>query len=122
MLSFIIVLVVSFIVLLFTALYTFRYVQIGGRLQYMDKMIGTFLGLLLGAFFACLIAMLMNYIFVVQFTASTLDYPAMKMLQGSTERSTLKGLFLDAILPLLYGPISPVLPDSADAIFGQLSR
>ena len=48
MLSFLVVLVVIYLILLWAAFYTFRYVQVGGRIQYLDKLIGSFLGLVLG--------------------------------------------------------------------------
>ena len=120
MLSFLILLIVCFMILLWAALYTFRYVQIGGRVQYLDKMIGSFLGLLLGAIMASVFAMMLRYLFITVNSPATLDFPAMRFLQQSTANSVLKNVFLDIILPILYAPISPIMPDSADLIFRRL--
>ncbi len=120
MLSFLIILIVAYIIFLFTALYTFRYIKVGGRLQYLDRILGTALGLLLGAFFASILAMMMRYLFIIQPTVDTLDFPAMRFLQASTQKSVLKDIFLNGILPILYAPISPILPGTADEIFRRI--
>ena len=122
MLSFLILLIVCFIILLWAALYTFRYVQVGGRIQYLDKLLGSFLGLLLGAIMASVFAMMLRYLFITANASATLNFPAMRFLQQSTLNSVLKNVFLDVVLPVLYAPISPILPESADLIFRSLQR
>ncbi|GAA5529299.1 CvpA family protein [Herpetosiphon gulosus] len=121
MLSFLILLFVLFFILLWVASYTFRYLKVGGQLQYIDKVIGTFLGLILGAMIASIFAMMLRYLFTTN-AAAVLDYPAMKFLQASTRASVLKDVFLNIILPLIYGPISPIMPDSADTLFRSIQR
>lgn len=122
MLSFLVLLIVCFIILTWAALYTFRYVQVAGRTQYLDKMLGSFLGLLLGAIMASVFAMMLRYLFITANTAATLDFPAMRFLRQSTINSVLIDVFLDIVLPVLYAPISPIMPDSADLIFRSLQR
>lgn len=121
MLAFLSLLFVLFFILLAVASYTFRYLKIDGRLQYIDKVIGTFLGLVLGAMIASIFAMMLRYLFTTN-AAAVLDYPAMRFLQASTKASALKDIFLNIILPLIYGPISPIMPDSADALFRSIQR
>ncbi|ABX07520.1 CvpA family protein [Herpetosiphon sp.] len=121
MLSFLTLLFVLFFALLWVASYTFRYLKVGGQLQYIDKVIGTFLGLILGAMIASIFAMMLRYLFSTTAPA-VLDYPAMRFLQASTRASALKNVFLDIILPLIYGPIRPIMPESADALFRSIQR
>ena len=122
MLSFLILLGVFFGVLLWALLYTFRYVRVGGRLQYLDKIIGAFLGVILGTFMASIFAMMLNYLFFTTNAPATLDFPMMKFLKESTQNSVMINVFTKTILPLIYAPISPILPDSADVIFRGLQR
>lgn len=120
MLSFLLLLVFIYVILFLTALYTFRYLTVKGSIQFLDKIIGAFLGLILGAMFASIFAMMMRYLFIYTNAPATLDFPAMRFLQESTFNSVLKDVFLNTILPILYAPISPILPESADIIFRSI--
>ena len=120
MLSFLVILVIAYIILLLTGLYAFRYIHVGQRAQILDKIGGAILGLFLGAMFASIFAMILRYLFITQFVEATLDYPLMRGLAGSTRKSVLLSLFVDGILPVLYAPLSPFLPEQADRIFRSL--
>lgn len=122
MLSFLLLLIVCYIILFWAALYTFRYVHVGGRIQYLDKVLGSFLGLILGAIMASVFAMMLRYLFITANAPATLNFPAMTFLQQSTANSVLIRVFLDIVLPILYAPIGPILPESADLIFRDLQR
>lgn len=117
MVSFFIILVISFLVLYFSGAYTFRYAKVTGRLQYLDKMIGTFLGLVLGAMFASILAMILRYLFIANNTQAEVSFPFVESLASSTKRSVLLNIFLNVVLPIIYTPMSPLLPDAADKIF-----
>ncbi|KPL85505.1 CvpA family protein [Herpetosiphon geysericola] len=121
MLSFLTLLFVLFFILLAVASYTFRYLNVGGKAQFIDKVIGSFLGLILGAMIASIFAMMLRYLFTTN-AAAVLDFPAMKFLQSSTRASVLKDVFLNIILPLIYAPVSPIMPESADALFRSVQR
>ncbi|HEY1015178.1 MAG TPA: CvpA family protein [Herpetosiphonaceae bacterium] len=120
MVSFFIILLVAFFILYFSGAYTFRYAKLTGRLQYLDKMIGTFLGLVLGAMFASIVAMIFQYLFITNNTQAQIDFPFVEGLAGSSKRSALIPIFLRVVLPIIYTPISPLLPDAADRIFRSL--
>ncbi|MCP6768683.1 CvpA family protein, partial [Klebsiella pneumoniae] len=53
------VLLISFLLLTLAGLYTFRYLKVPPSLDFIDKIIGTLLGLLLGALFMGLLAILL---------------------------------------------------------------
>jgi uncharacterized membrane protein required for colicin V production len=120
MFSFFLIFMISFLILYFAGSYSFKYVQFRGRIQYLDKFIGAFLGLVFGAMFASIFAMIFRYMFISQSNPTLLQYPMMSGLADSTKRSVLLNIFLNGILPLIYAPLSPILPDAADAIFQKL--
>lgn len=120
MLSFLTLVIVCFLILAWAAFYTFRYFKVRGRIENLDKLLGAFLGLILGAFMAGIFVMMLRYLFVTTNAPATLDFPAMRFLQESTGNSVLIRPFSNVVLPLIYTPISPILPDSADLIFRGL--
>jgi uncharacterized membrane protein required for colicin V production len=120
MLCFLIIFVVAFLIFLWAGLYTFRYVKISGRLQYLDKVLGSLAGLVLGALFASMFAMMFRYLFITYQIANTIDYPFLVELQASTKNSFFSNIFLRFILPAIYTPLSPILPENADIVFRGL--
>ncbi len=116
-LSFFLVLIISFIVLLATGLYTFRYMKLPGRLDYLDRIAGTLLGFGLAVLAAGVISMVVHYTFVINDPASTATFPLTAMLQSSARGSMLRGLIIRDIVPAIYKLVAPFLPDSALIFF-----
>ena len=115
--AFAVVLVVSFLVLTGAGLYTFRYFRMPASLDFFDKILGTMLGLLMGALLMGILAILLKDLFVFRSPATSADLPFVISLQGSVRGSTLVRFFGDNILPLIYTSVRPVLPREADFIF-----
>lgn len=115
--AFAIILMVGFLLLLIAGLYTFRYAHVPLSLEFLDRIIGTLLGLVLGALILGMLAIVLQKLFVSQDVAGTLDYPFMKSFQNGVRRSTLIPFFRGNVLPLIYSSVRPLLPAEADIIF-----
>ena len=111
------VLLLSFLLLTLAGLYTFRYLKVPPSLDFFDKIIGTLLGLLLGALFMGLLAMLLKDLFVFRSPATEAGLPIVISFQSGVRNSNLVSFFGDRLFPLLYRTIRPVLPAEADFIF-----
>lgn len=111
------VLLLSFLLLTLAGLYTFRYLKVPPSLDFFDKIIGTLLGLMLGALFMGLLAMLLKDLFVFRSPATEAGLPIVISFQNGVRSSTLVSFFGDRLFPLLYRTIRPVLPAEADFIF-----
>ena len=114
--GFALVLFVSFVLLLIAGVYTFRYAALPGRLQYVDRIIGTILGVLLGGFIIGIFAMVLYNMMVVR-NGQNLGFPLAKALGNSTSRSFLVAYFRGSVLPWAFSVLSPVLPSGAQLIF-----
>lgn len=115
--GFAVILMVTFLLLTIAGLYTFRYAQIPASLDFVDRMLGTLLGLVLGALFLGMLAILLRILFT-QNVAGTLQYPFMITIQDGVRRSQLIPFFANNVLPLIYASVRPILPEQADFIFG----
>ena len=115
--AFAVVLMVSFLLLTIAGLYTFRYFRMPVSLDFIDKILGTLLGLLMAALFMGMLAVLLKDLFVFRSPASSASLPFMIATQSSVRASTLVRFFGDNILPLIYTSVRPVLPREADIIF-----
>ena len=111
------VLLVSFLLLTLAGLYTFRYWKVPASLDFFDKITGTLLGLLLGALFMGLRAILLKDLFVYRSPASEAGLPIVISFQNGVRSSTLVTFFGDRLFPLLHRTIRPILPAEADFIF-----
>jgi uncharacterized membrane protein required for colicin V production len=111
------VLAISFLLLTVAGLYTFRYFKMPTSLDFLDKILGTLLGLGMAALFMGVFAILLKDLFVFRSPASSASLPVIIAFQASVRSSTLVGFFGDNILPLIYSSIRPVLPSAADLIF-----
>jgi uncharacterized membrane protein required for colicin V production len=114
-LSFFLILAICFILLLAMALYTFRYVRIPVRLEFVDRLLGLVFGVILGVVFTSILAMMLHYAFVTH-SAGDL-YPLTRAIQNSTRTSTFRQLLIFNILPQMYTVVSPFLPDAALPFF-----
>jgi membrane protein required for colicin V production len=110
------VLFFSFIALSAAGVYTFRYAQLPGQLQYLDRIVGTFLGMVLGVFLLGILATLLWNLLIVR-GGRNIDMPVMGMLGGWVATSQVLLYFSRFLLPQLYMILDPVLPDGAALIF-----
>jgi membrane protein required for colicin V production len=111
-----IVLLVSFFVLLAAGAYTFRYARIPGRLQYLDRIIGTLLGLALGGLVVGLFSILI-YNLMVGRGGCNLGFPLSNVICSATRGSFLVRYFGVTIVREAYTALDPVLPEGAQLIF-----
>jgi len=114
--GFALVLFFGFLLLSAAGLYTFRYAQMPGGLQYVDRVGGVVLGMLLGVFFIGTFAALLFNLMIVR-GGRTIDFPLMHALGGAVTNSTLLNYFSTSLLPMVYAILDPVLPDGARLIF-----
>jgi membrane protein required for colicin V production len=115
--AFFIILLVAFLLLTIAGFYTFRYARMPASLDFIDRIIGTLLGLLLGVLFLGIFAIVLKDLFVYQDVAGSITFPIVRAFQGSVRSSLLRPIFSDQILPLIYTTVSPVLPRDASIIF-----
>jgi uncharacterized membrane protein required for colicin V production len=115
--SFFVILLLCFIILFSAGVYTFRYIRIPGRLDYLDRVLGTGLGLLLAAMVTGIVAMIFHYTFVNNDPSASANLPLTAAFQRSVRRSTVIPLLLDHVLPRLYVTVGPLLPDAAQPFF-----
>jgi uncharacterized membrane protein required for colicin V production len=111
------VLLVSFLLLTMAGLYTFRYAKMPASLDFIDRIIGTLLGLLLGALFLGILAILLRDLFVFRNTAGALTFPVVAAFQQGVQQSFLVRFFGTNILPLIYNSVRPILPQGSEIIF-----
>ena len=115
--AFAIILLVSFLLLTIAGLYTFRYARMPASLDFIARIIGTLLGLLLGGLFLGMLALLLKDLFIYQDVAGSITFPIMRSFQSGVRRSFLVLFFANQILPLIYTTVQPVLPRDAEIIF-----
>ncbi len=115
-LGFVIILLIGYAMLAAAGLYTFREVKMPGQLEYVDRISGVFIALILGALFLGIFAIVLWNLMIVKH-AEDIRLPIMKMLGRSVRNSFLLGLFSSHILPRAYNFADPILPDAARIIF-----
>jgi len=113
--GFAMVLFIAFIILLIAGVYTFRYATLPGRLQYLDRILGTILGLLLGGFLIGIFATFLWTLLIERRAAP--DLPLMNIVTQSTRTSILPRYFATVILRQAYTVLDPILPDGVRLIF-----
>lgn len=111
------VMLLSFLLLTMAGLYTFRYLRVPVSLDFIDKIIGTILGLLMAALIMGMLAILLKDLFVYRSPATSASLPFVISIQGGVRTSTLVGFFGNNVLPLIYGFLRPILPAEAGLIF-----
>lgn len=111
-----IVLLFAMLALSAAGIYTFRYAQLPGQLQYIDRIVGTVLGMFLGALFVGIFSTLLWNLMIVRGGAS-IDFPIMRTLGGAVASSPMLQYFSSVILPQAYAALDPILPDGAGIIF-----
>lgn len=114
--GFALILLFGFFALAAAGLYTFRYAKMPGGLEYVDRIGGVLLSVLLAALFIGLFATLLWNLMILR-GGRNIDIPLMGMLGRSIANSFLLRYFADIILPQVYSYFDPILPDSAQMIF-----
>jgi uncharacterized membrane protein required for colicin V production len=111
--SFFIILLICFFILFAAGVYTFRYVRLPGQLDYLDRIIGTLLGLLLAGMVGVIVATVLDYAFVSFNPAATASFPITAAFQRSVRSSVLVPALLESVLPRLHAAVAPFLPEAA---------
>lgn len=114
--AFFLVLFFAFVLLSAAGLYTFRYAKLPGSLQYLDRIIGTVLGMFLGALVIGIFATLLWNLMILR-GGRNIELPLFRSLGDSIASSTLVRYFSSVILPLTYNRVDPILPEGADLLF-----
>ncbi|HMO58554.1 MAG TPA: CvpA family protein [Roseiflexaceae bacterium] len=115
--AFVLILAIGFLFLTVAGLYTFRYLRFPPSLDFIDRVLGTLLGLVLGALILGIMASMLEALFVFRNPSAILTFPIMRAFQGAVRESFLVQFFSNNILPLIYYSVRPVLPPAADIIF-----
>jgi uncharacterized membrane protein required for colicin V production len=115
--AFTIILLVGFLLLTLAGLYTFRYAKLPSSLDFVDKIVGTLLGLVLGAFFSGMLAKVLVLLFINRNPASEIDFPIMGILQNGVRESNLIVIFTQQVLPLMFNILRPFIRPEAYFIF-----
>jgi uncharacterized membrane protein required for colicin V production len=114
--AFAVILLVAFLLLTVAGLYTFRYARLPSSLDFVDRMAGTVLGLVLGGLFLGMLGVILKLLFYGQIAVA--DLPIIAAFQNSVRSSFLVRFFSNQILPLIFTTLQPILPrDAADIIF-----
>jgi membrane protein required for colicin V production len=114
--AFFLVLLLGFILVTFAGFFTFRELKLPGGLRYFDQILGTLLGLFLGALVVGVSASLLWNLMMVH-GGRNIDIVLFQMLGDSIDRSMLVRYFSTTLLPLAYNRMAPFLPDGADLLF-----
>lgn len=114
--AFFLVMIIGFACLSAAGLYTFRYVEISGKYQYLDRMGGVLLGLILAALIIGVLSTLLWNLMITN-GGSEIELPLFRILGSGVQNSALLAYFADYILPSTYNIVRPVLPESASLIF-----
>lgn len=114
--AFALVLLLGFLALALAGLYTFRYFQMPGGLQYLDHIGGTILGLIFGALIVGILAALLYNLMIIR-GGRNIDLPLFRMFGNAIASSFVMNYFGNVLLPLTYGFLDPILPEGADLLF-----
>ena len=114
--AFAVILLVAFLLLTVAGLYTFRYARLPASLDFIDRMAGTVLGLVLAGLFLGMLGVILKLLFYRDIAVA--DLPIIASFQNSVKSSFLVLFFSNQILPLIFVTLQPILPrDAADIIF-----
>jgi uncharacterized membrane protein required for colicin V production len=113
--AFAIILLVAFLLLTVAGIYTFRYARMPASLDFIDRIAGTMLGLVMACLLLGMLGVILKLLF---YGAIVADLPIIASFQGSVKGSFLVGFFSNQILPLIFVTVQPFLPsDAANIIF-----
>jgi len=115
-LAFFLVLFFGFALLAVAGLYTFRYVRAPGGLEYLDRVVGTLLGMVFGALVVGVVSSLLWNLMILR-GGRNIDLPLFSALGASIANSFVLQYFSNQVLPLVYSFLDPILPDGANMLF-----
>ncbi|GAB4214735.1 MAG: CvpA family protein [Roseiflexaceae bacterium] len=115
--AFALILLLSFVILTIAGLYTFRYARLPAGLDLIDKVAGTFFGLIMAVLLIAMISILLRNLMIYRSIGDLATLPIASLVQSGVRASRLLPYFADYLLPLLYGAIRPILPDESRIIF-----
>ncbi|RRR76319.1 MAG: CvpA family protein [Candidatus Viridilinea halotolerans] len=114
--AFALVHMLSFFLLSLAGLYTFRYAKLPGSLEYLDRIVGTVLGMMLGGLIVGLTASIL-WSLMISRGGGNLDMPIFQMIGRSVGSSFIVRYFAEVVLPLAFSYLMPILPSGAQWIF-----
>lgn len=114
--AFLVIMLFAFFILGAAGLYTFRYAEMPGKLQYVDSVGGFFLGIVLAALVEGVLAAMLWNMFIVH-GGRDLEIPFFGAIGSSVYNSFLLQYFSEFILPETYNLVRPILPSAASIIF-----
>lgn len=114
--GFALVLFFSFLALAAAGIYTFRYAQLPGQLQYLDRIVGTLLGIILGVLVVGIFATLLWNLMIIR-GGRNIEFPFMRSLGNAVATSPMLTYFSNFLLPQVYAALDPILPNGAALIF-----
>lgn len=114
--AFFLVMMLAFILLTLAGLYTFRYAKLPGGLQYVDRIVGTLLGMFLGVLLIGIFGTLLWNLMVLR-GGGNIELPLFRAVGNAVATSSLERYFSTVLLPLTYNYIDPLLPEGADLLF-----
>jgi uncharacterized membrane protein required for colicin V production len=117
--AFAVIMLVAFLLLAIAGLYTFRYAKMPASLDFIDRILGTLLGLFLGAFFLGMLAIILRLLFYPEI-GDPASLPVVGAFQRSVRGSFLIDFFSNRLLPLIFVMLRPILPRDAVEIFFQI--
>ncbi|HEU5089372.1 MAG TPA: CvpA family protein [Roseiflexaceae bacterium] len=112
-----VILMVAFLLLTFAGLYTFRYARMPPSLDFVDRIVGTLLGLVMGGLILGMLAEILHLLLIVRSPANEITFPIMRALQSSVRQSFLVGFFGNSVLPLVFNIVRPLIPPEAYFLF-----
>ncbi len=112
------ILFVMFILLMVAGFYTFRYAKLPVSLDFIDRIIGTLLGLVMGGLVLGMLALILDILLIQGNPAGEMNFPIMHSLQSSARSSTMIGYFKFQVLPMILNLVRPFLPVEAFNLFG----
>jgi membrane protein required for colicin V production len=114
--GFFLVLGLGFILLTLAGLYTFRYAKLPGSLEYLDRIIGTVLGMFLGVLIVGILGSLLWNMMVAR-GGRNIDLPIFQAFGNAVANSSIERYFSRVLLPIVYNYADPFLPEGADLLF-----
>jgi uncharacterized membrane protein required for colicin V production len=114
--AFFLVLTVGFVLLTLAGLYTFRYAKLPGGLEYLDRIVGAVLGMLLGVFVVGILGSLLWNLMVVR-GGRDIDLPIFQAFGNAVATSSIERYFSRVLMPFVYSYLDPFLPEGADLLF-----
>lgn len=116
--GFALILFLIFILLMLAGFYTFRYAKLPASLDFIDRIIGTLLGLVMGGLMLGMLALILDILLIQGNPASEITFPIMNTIQSAARTSIMIDYFKIQVLPMILNLVRPFLPAEAFRMFG----